>query len=167
MCDMLSIFQATRNAACLITRNQFFNAFTQTFMFRSMLLLATVGTVLGCMATGKPFTLNIYISKPFAKAILLGLLWLFGHIMFPYGCGSLLFPGLLRFGAILQPVAKWLSLEHIKQWLHEVEPVSWHAGQTFLLDVGPVFGTLFVEAGPSVLLFFWFEFKSFTALVRV
>ena len=48
-----------------------------------------------------------------------------------------------------------------------MEPVSWHAGQTFLLDVGPVFGTLLVEAGLSVLLFFWFEFKSFTALVRV
>ena len=42
-------------------------------------------------------------------------------------------------------MAKWLSLEHIKQWLREVEPVSWHAGQTFLLDVGPVFGTLLVN----------------------
>ena len=51
-------------------------------------------------------------------------------------------------------MAKWLSLEHIKQWLHEMEPVSWHAGQTFLLDVGPVFGTALIEAGLSVLSFF-------------
>ena len=167
MCDILFIFLATRNAAYLVTRNQFLNALTQTFIFRSMLLLATVGTVLGCMATGRPFKLNIDISKPFTKkTTLVGLLWLFGHIRFPYGCGRLLFPGLLRFGAILQPMAKWLSLEHIKQWLHEVEPVSWHAGQTFLLDVGPVFGTLLVEEGLSVLSFFWFAFKSFTALVR-
>ena len=147
--------------------NQFLNGFTQMFMFRLMLLLATVGTVFGCMATGTPFKLNIYISKPFTKTTLVGLLWLFGHIRFPYGCGHLLFPGLLRFGAILQPMAKWLSLEHIKQWLHEVEHVSWHAGQTFLLDVGPSFGTLLVKAGHSVLSFFWFTFKSFTALVRV
>ena len=39
MCDILSIFRATGNAACLITCNQFLNAFTQTFMFRPMLLL--------------------------------------------------------------------------------------------------------------------------------
>ena len=104
MCDILSIFRATRNAACLITRNQFLNAFTQTSMFR--LLLATVGTVVGCMATGTPFKLNIYISKPFTKTTFVGLLRRFGHIMFPYGCGRLLFPGLLCLGAILQPMAK-------------------------------------------------------------
>ena len=167
MCDILPIFQATRNAACLITCNQLLSGLTQTFMFRPMLLLAMVGTVLGCMATGTPFKLNIYISKPYTKTTLVGLLWLFSHIRFLYGCGCLLFPGLLRFGAILQPMAKWLSLEHIKQLLHEVEPVSWHAGQTFLSDVGPVFGTLLVKAGHSVLSFFWFVSKSFTALVRV
>ena len=48
-----------------------------------------------------------------------------------------------------------------------MEPASWHEGQTFLLDVGPVFGTLLVEAGLSVLSFFWFAFKLFTALVKV
>ena len=126
-----------------------------------------VGTVLGCMATETPFKFKIYISKPLRKTTLVGLLWLFGQIRFPYGCDRLLFPRLLRFGSILEPMAKWLSLEHIKQWLHEVQPVSWHAGQPFSLDVGPVFGTLLVEAGLYVFSFFWFAFKSFTALVRV
>ena len=64
-------------------------------------------------------------------------------------------------------MAKCLSLEQIKQWLHEVEPVSWHAGQTFLSDFRPIFGTLLVEAGLSVLSFYWFAFKSFAAPVRV
>ena len=63
-------------------------------------------------------------------------------------------------------MAKWLSLEHIKQWLLKVEPVSWHSGHTFLLDVGSIIGTLLVKAGHSVLSFFWFAFKSFTVLVR-
>ena len=119
------------------------------------------------MATETSFKLNICISKPFTNTTLVGLLWLFGHIRFPCGCGRLLFPGLLRFGVIFQPKAKWLSFEDKKQRLHGVEPVSWHAGQTSLFDVGPVFGTLLVEAGISVLSFFWFAFKSFTALVRV
>ena len=69
MFDILPIFQATRNAACLITCNQFLNALTQTSMFKTMLLLATVRT-----ATGTPFKLNIYISKPFTKTTLVGLL---------------------------------------------------------------------------------------------
>ena len=129
-----------------------------TELFRPVLLSATVQTVLGCIATGTTFKLNIYINQPFSKTKLVGLLWLFGHIRFPYGCGRVLFLGLLLFGPILQPMAKWLSLEHIKQWLHEVEPVPWYAGQTFSLDVGPVFGTLLVEAGLSVLSFFWFAF---------